>query len=153
MDTTDNIIEKMQQDTPENVVFHVMACRYLLSTAAVKSVVWGLIPDMIKDEKSEDAKKHSLVRIGIKRLVAPFLPEILKRTWDSEVEIKRGLNVLDWLPLYLTHFAVGLLASKEWRIRVENHQDCGGAFRIIGISPDADDIISPSAIASPASDL
>jgi hypothetical protein len=133
---TDTLLEKMQQDAPENIVIHLRDSRYLVPVKIMKLLAWGIVPDFLKDENSKEAKDHPIVRTGLKRLIAPYLPMILKKTQGEEIEIKPRLNILQWLPTYAIHFAINLLASKEWSVNVENCESCGeNVFRIVGISP------------------
>jgi hypothetical protein len=147
MQNTNTLLEKMQNDALENIIIHLGESRYLVPVKIVKLLSWGLIPDLLKDENSEDAKKHPIVRTGLKRLIAPYLPQILKKTQGEEVEIKPRLNILQWLPTYAIHYAVNLLASKEWEIHVKDCEGCGpGVHQIIGIYPHSYGIVSPPAI-------
>jgi len=149
MQNTDTLLEKMQNEAPENIVIHLGESRYLVPVKIVKLLSWGLVPDLLKDENSEDAKKHPIVRTGLKRLIAPYLPMILKKTQGEEIEIKPRLNILQWLPTYAIHYAVNLLASKEWAIHVKDCEGCGSnVFQIIGIYPHSDRIISSPAVST-----
>jgi hypothetical protein len=149
MQNTDTLLEKMQNDAPENIIIHLGESRYLVPVKIVKLLSWGLIPDMLKDENSEDAKKHPIVRTGLKRLIAPYLPQILKKTQGEEVEIKPRLNILQWLPTYAIHYAINLLASKEWQIHVKICEGCGpGVFQIVGIYPHSYGVLPSPAVAT-----
>lgn len=147
MQNTDTLLEKMQSDAPENIIIHLGDSRYLVPVKTVKLLSWGLIPDLLKDENSEDAKKHPIVRTGLKRLIAPYLPMILKKTQGEEIEIKPRLNILQWLPTYAIHYAVNLLASKEWAIHVKDCEGCGpGVYQIVGISPHSYGVLPSPAV-------
>lgn len=154
MQNTDTLLEKMQNEAPENIIIHLGESRYLVPVKIVKLLSWGLVPDLLKDENSEDAKKHPIVRTGLKRLIAPYLPMILEKTQGENIEIKPRLNILQWLPTYAIHYAVNLLASKEWAIHVKDCEGCGpSVYQIIGISPYSCGVLpSPAITTSEASD-
>lgn len=140
-DTTESILEKIQQSQAENIVVYLGGSRYLVATATIKLMLWNAIPDFLKDEKSAEAKKMSTLRLGLKALIRPALPEILRKTWGKEVTITPGLNILSWLPKYFTHYFVAFLASKEWQIYVRKIEPTGeiDQYQIIGIAPYSDD--------------
>lgn len=138
-ETTDTILEKLQHSPFENVVVRVGESRYLIPVATVKLLAWHSIPDLLKDENSDAAKKNGALRTGLKALIRPMLPEILKRTWGAEVEIVPRMNILSWLPSYLIHFLVNAVATKEWVIHVEKCESCAGdVYQVTGISPKTD---------------
>jgi len=56
MESTDTLLEKMQREAPENIILHLGESRYLVSVPVVKLLAWGLVPDLLKDENSEEAK-------------------------------------------------------------------------------------------------
>ncbi len=137
-DTTESILEQLQKSPLENIVVMIGENRFLIPTAIVKLIGWNAIPDAIKDENSEAAKKFATARVGIKALIRPFLPEILRKTWGKEVTITPRLNILNWLPSYFLHYFINLVASKEWHIHVEPCEGCGQhTYKVLGISPNA----------------
>lgn len=147
VDTTDTVLERLQRSAPENIVVKVGENRYLIPANTVKMMAWGGIPDAIKDPDSPDAKKYSVQRTGLKALLRPFLPEILKQTWGVEVEIKPRLNILTWFCSYFIHYFINFIASGEWVVHVESCEGCGeGVFRVVGISPNASSFLPPRAI-------
>lgn len=151
-ETTETVLEKLKNAPVENVVVRIDSARYLIPTAAIKMLAWNAIPDMIKDENSEAARKHATLRTGLKALIRPFLPEVLKQTWQTEVTITPRLNILSWLPSYLIHFLVNIVAAKEWCIHVERCESCGeSVYKVTGISPYASDESTRRFLASPAS--
>lgn len=153
VETTETILEKLQRSQLENVVMRVNDRRYLVPTATIKLLAWNSIPDMIKDEHSEAARKHATARTGLKALIRPILPELLKKTWGQDVEITPRLNILSWLPAYLLHFLVNVIASKEWIIDVETCDSCSeDTYKIIGISPHTNPIIHSESIPTPQPD-
>lgn len=152
MYSTDNILDKMQKEAPENIVIRLCESRYLVPVTVLKLLAWNIVPDFLKDENSKEAKEHPIMRTGLKRLIAPYLPQILKKTQGEEVEIKPRLNVLQWLPTYAIHYAINLLASKEWEIHVKNCEGCGNdVFQIVGIYPHSDRIVSTPEITASSS--
>jgi hypothetical protein len=140
IDTTDTILEKLQASPFENVVIHVESMRFLIPVATLKLLAWNSVPDLIKDENSEEAQKHQTLRIGIKALLRPLLPEVLRKTWGHEVAILPRLNILSFLPTYMIHFLINAIATKGWKIHVEKCSDCGeNVFKVVGISPNTID--------------
>jgi hypothetical protein len=152
-ETTETILEKLQKSPLENIVVRMGGARYLIPTAALKLLAWNSIPDLIKDENSPDARKHGTLRTGLKALIRPFLPEILKKTWGTDIEITPRLNILSWLPAYFIHFLVNVIAAKEWQIHVEKCADCAGdVYKVVGLSPYTDNQPSPPALPAPSAD-
>lgn len=141
-ENTDTIIEKLKNAPFENVVIHANGARFLLPVGPLKILAWNSVPDLIKDPNSEEARKNSLLRTGIKSLIRPLLPEILKKTWGKEVAIVPRLNILTWIPTYLIHLLINLAASKEWEIHVERCESCeGDVFKILAIAPRSNIVI------------
>lgn len=136
-DNTDNVIDKMIERTPENIVIRIGENRFLIPVDILKDFAIKSLPDAIVDEKSENAKKYGALRSALKAGIRPFLPDILKKTWGREVEIKPHLNILSWLPLYFIHFFIGSMARLEWRIDVENCEGCGEhVYEVLRLAPD-----------------
>jgi hypothetical protein len=136
-DNTDNIIDKMIERTPENIVIRIGKNRFLIPVNILKDFAIKSLPDAIVDEKSENAKKYGALRSALKAGIRPFLPDILKKTWGREVEIKPHLNILSWLPLYFIHFFIGSMARLEWRIDVKDCEGCGEhVFQVLRLAPD-----------------
>jgi hypothetical protein len=152
-ETTATIMEKLQRSPFENIVVRVGTTRYLIPSATIKLLAWKSIPDAIKDEHSAEAKKYATLRTGMKALIRPFMPEILRKSWGSDVEIEPRLNILSWLPGYFVHLLVNLVASKGWVINVENCESCGGdIYKIVGISPDTNIVDNSPALPAASAD-
>jgi len=124
-DSTDNVITKMVDRTPANIVVRVGENRFLIPVNVVKDFAIKSLPAAIVDEKSEDARKYGALRSALKAGIRPFLPDILRKTWGRDVEVKPHLNILSWLPLYFIHFCIGTMARVEWRIDVKDCEGCG----------------------------
>lgn len=140
-DTTESILEKLELAQAENIVAHIGGSNYLIPVPTLKLMAWSAIPDFIKDEKSDAAKKMSTLRLGLKALLRPALPEILRKTWGNEVAIMPGLNILSWLPRYFVNYFIGFLASKEWQVyvkKIEYDSDVD-FYQVIGIAPYSND--------------
>lgn len=152
-ETTDTILEKLQAMPHENIVTTMNGARYLIPASTIKLMAWNAIPDLIKDEKSDEAKKAATLRLGLKALIRPLLPEILRKTWGMEVEITPGLNILGWLPKYFVHYFVGFMASREWVIYVEKCESCSGdVFKVTRISPYTHGVDNAKALTAPRAD-
>lgn len=135
-DSTDDLIPKMVDRTPANIVIKVGENRFLIPVDVVKDFAIKSLPAAIVDEKSEDAKKYGALRSALKAGIRPFLPDILKKTWGREVEVKQHLNILSWLPLYFIHFFIGSMARLEWRIDVKDCEGCGDhVYEVLRLAP------------------
>lgn len=135
-ETTATILAKLQNAPFENVVIHIGNQQFIVPTSALKLLAWNAIPDMIKDEQSQAARDNLTLRTGLKAILRPMLPKMLAKTWGKEIEIEPRLNVLNWLPNYLIHLLINMVASKEWAIHVEPCAGCQeNTFKITGISP------------------
>lgn len=137
-DSTDDLIDKMIDRTPPNIVIRIGENKFLIPVDIIKDFAIKSLSDTIVDEKSENAKKYGALRSAIKAGIRPFLPEILRKTWGREIEIKPHINILSWLPLYFIHFFIGSMARLEWRIDVKNCTGCGEhIYQILRFAPDS----------------
>ncbi|HEY4384856.1 MAG TPA: hypothetical protein VGN34_10320 [Ktedonobacteraceae bacterium] len=135
-DSTDDVITKMVDRTPPNIVVKVGENRFLIPVDMVKDFAIKSLPAAIVDERSEDAKKFGALRSALKAGIRPFLPDVLRKTWGRDVEVKPHLNILSWLPLYFIHFFIGTMARVEWRIDVKDCQGCGDhVFQVLRLAP------------------
>jgi len=135
-DSTDDLIDKMVERTPPNIVIKMGENKFLIPVAILKSFAINAIPDVVFEEKGEEAKKYGALRSALKAGVRPFLPDILRKTWGREVEIKPHLNILSWLPLYFIHFFIGMMARVEWRIDVKDCEGCGDyVYQVLRLAP------------------
>jgi hypothetical protein len=135
-DSTDDVIGKMVERTPANIVIKVGENRFLIPVDMVKNFAINSLPDALVDEKSEDAKKFGALRSALKAGLRPFLPDILRKTWGREVEVRPHLNILSWLPLYFIHFFIGSMARLEWRIDVKDCEGCGDhVYQVLRLAP------------------
>jgi hypothetical protein len=137
IETTESILNKLQENQKEFITVHIGTARYLIPVATLKLFTWNAIPDFIKDEHSKEAQEMSLTRVMIKGFIRPMLPVILKKTWGEEVTIAPGLNILSWLPKYFTHYFIAFLSSKDWYIHAERLEN--NVYKVSGISPNSND--------------
>lgn len=152
-ETTDTILDHLQSHAPDNLVAHVGDIRYLVPTIALKGLAWNSVPDFIKDADSEEAKKNQTLRTGLKALIRPFLPDIIKKSWGREVKIVPRMNILSWLPQYLIHILVNAVSTMEWKIDVEKCESCEGTvFKVVGISPYTHPIVHSESLPAPRAD-
>lgn len=151
--TTDTILEHIQNNSPDNLVIRVESTRYLVPVAAIKLLAWNSVPPFIKDEHSEEAKKNQTLRTGLKALIRPFLPDIIKKSWGSEVKIVPRMNILNWLPRYLINILINAVAVMEWEVSVEKCPDCqGDTFKVTGISPNTNNIVRATQVPTARAD-
>lgn len=152
-ETTDTILDHLQSHAPDNLVAHVGDIRYHIPTIALKALAWNSVPDFIKDADSEEAKKNQTLRTGLKALIRPFLPDIIKKSWGRDVKIVPRMNILNWLPQYLIQILVNAVASMEWKIDVEKCESCQGTvYTVVGISPHTNFIVHSTQISTPRAD-
>jgi len=153
---TTEVLQHVQKECPENIVFSMNDTRYLVAVQPLKLLAWNSVPDVIKDENSDEAKKHQTFRLGLKALLRPLLSDMLKKIVGRDVRIEPRLNILSWVPNFLIHFFINAIASKEWRIHVQACEECGeGVYRVLWISPVSNNIsttpVLPAAQPGPAS--
>jgi hypothetical protein len=152
-ETTDTILEHLQSHAPENLIAHVGDIRYHVPTIALKALAWNSVPPFIKDADSEEAKKNQTLRTGLKALIRPFLPDIIKKSWGRDVKIIPRMNILNWLPQYLIHILVNAVSTMEWKIDVEKCESCEGTvFKVVGISPYTHPIVHSESLPAPRTD-
>jgi hypothetical protein len=152
-ETTDTILTHLRNNAPDNLVAHVGNIRYLVPTIALKALAWNSVPDFIKDADSEEAKKNQTLRTGLKALIRPFLPDIIKKSWGRDVKIVPRMNILNWLPQYLIHILVNAVSTMEWKIDVEKCESCEGTvFKVVGISPYTHPIIHSESLPTARAD-
>lgn len=151
--TTDTILEHIQNNSPDNLVIRVESARYLVPVSAIKLLAWNSVPPFIKDADSEEAKKNQTLRTGLKALIRPFLPEIIKKSWGSEVKIVPRMNILNWLPRYLINILINAVAVMEWEVSVEKCESCEGTvYKVTGISPNTNNIVRATQVPTARAD-
>lgn len=153
LETTDTVLEHLQTHAPDNLTVYIGDARYLVPVSTLKLLAWNSVPPMIRDESSEEAKKNQTLRTALKALIRPVLPDIIKKSWGREVKIVPRMNILNWLPRYLINILINVVSSLEWEVYVEKCDSCeGSVFKVIGISPYTNHIISTESLPASRTD-
>lgn len=94
--------------------------RFRLDGNMIARTIWSKLPKMITDPKSEDAKKHALLRLAMKGA--------LKVAYSSFASFFPAIGKKDDIIVETTKYVIGvitLLASgKEWTLVYDVCRDC-----------------------------